>query len=123
MTTTIFHSDSNPVLCHVLFHSVDKTHVLVITVKLIWLLFLKILFLNFLPTPNKPLRFTRFRRSYVNLPVAVLILSYIALFCFMCIVQSRHVSFFCSCFSPMIVHLRILYLLSTPVARMLLTPR
>ena len=32
-------------------------------------------------------------------------------------------SFFCSCLSPMIVHLRNLFLLSTRVARMLLTPR
>ena len=36
-TTTIFHLDTNPVLGHVLIHSVDKTHVLVVTVELIWL--------------------------------------------------------------------------------------
>ena len=40
-----FHSDTNPVLVYVLFHSVDKIHVLVVTVELIWLLFL-----NFLST-------------------------------------------------------------------------
>ena len=40
-----FHSDTNPVLDHVLFHSVDKTHV---TVKLIWL-FLNMLSFNFVP--------------------------------------------------------------------------
>ena len=58
-----FYSDTNPVLGHVLVHSVDKTHVLVVTVELIWLLFLNILSFNFVPTPNKSLRFTRFRRS------------------------------------------------------------
>ena len=36
-TTTVFHLDTNPVLGHVLIHSVDKTHVLVVTVELIWL--------------------------------------------------------------------------------------
>ena len=58
-----FYSDTNPVLGHVLVHSVDKTHVLVVTVELIWLLFLNILSFNFVPTPKKSLRFTRFRRS------------------------------------------------------------
>ena len=37
-----FNSDTNPVLGHVLVHSVDKTHVLVVTVELICLLFLNI---------------------------------------------------------------------------------
>ena len=46
-TTTIFHSDTNPVLVHVLVHFVDKTYVLVVTVELIWLLFLNILSFNF----------------------------------------------------------------------------
>ena len=35
-----FHSDINLVLSHVLIHSVDKTHVLVVTVELNWVLFL-----------------------------------------------------------------------------------
>ena len=48
--TTFFHSDTNPVLGHVLVHSVDKTHVLVVTVELVRL-FLNIwLFLFFLST-------------------------------------------------------------------------
>ena len=64
------HSDTNPVLGHVLVHSVDKTHVLVVTVELIWL-FLNMLSFNFVPTLNKSLRFMRFRRSYVNLPAVV----------------------------------------------------
>ena len=55
-----------------LVHSVDKTHILVVTMKLIWLLFLNILSFNFVPTPNKSLRFTRLRRSYVNHSVVVL---------------------------------------------------
>ena len=67
-----FHSETNPALGHVLAYSVDKTHVLVVTVELIWLLFLNMLSFNFAPTPNKSLRFTRFRRSYVNRPAVVL---------------------------------------------------
>ena len=66
-----FHSDINPVLGHVLVHSVDKTHVLVVTVELIWY-FLNILSFNFVPTPNKSLRFTRFRRSCLNRSAVVL---------------------------------------------------
>ena len=33
-----FHLDASPVFGHVLIHYFDKTHVLVVTVKLIWLL-------------------------------------------------------------------------------------
>ena len=69
---TFFNSDTNPVLGHVLAHSVDKTHVLVVAVELIWL-FLNIHPFNFVPIPNKSLRFTRLRRSYVNCPAVVLI--------------------------------------------------
>ena len=72
------------------------------------------------------LRFTRFRRSYVNrtahtdaLPITVKVK---LLFCLMCAVQSGHVPFF-NCLSPMIVHLRNLFLLSKPPAQMVLTPR
>ena len=50
-----FHLDTNPLLGHVLIHYVDKTHVLVVTVELIWLFFLNILSFNFVPTPNKSL--------------------------------------------------------------------
>ena len=116
-------------LGHVLIHSADKTHVLIVTVELIWLLFLNILSFNFDPTPNKFLRLKLFRKSYVNRPDVVLIslTSYTAfLLDVHCAVQSDHVPFFCSCLSPirpMPVHLRNLFLLSTTVARMLLTPR
>ena len=44
-------------------------------------------------------------------------------FCLMCALQSVHISFFCGCLSRTIAHLRNLFLLSTPVAQMLLTPR
>ena len=64
-STTIFHSDTSPALGHVLVHSVDKTHVLVVTVEMIWL-FLNILSFNFILIPNKSLRFTKFRRGCVN---------------------------------------------------------
>ena len=61
-----FHSDFNTQSCYVLVHSVDKIHLLVVTVELIWLLFLNIFFFNFVPTSNKCVSFARFRRSYVN---------------------------------------------------------
>ena len=51
-------------LGHVLVHSVDKTHVLDVTVELIRLFFLNILSFNFVPTPNKSLRFRGFRGNY-----------------------------------------------------------
>ena len=66
------HLDTNPVIGHALAHSVDKTHVVVVTVDLIWLLFLNILSFIFIATPRKSLRFTRFIRSYVNGPAVVL---------------------------------------------------
>ena len=66
------HLDTNPVIGHALVHSVDKTNVLDVTVDLIWLLFLNILSFNFVATPRKSLRFTRFIRSYVNRPAVVL---------------------------------------------------
>ena len=65
-TPSFFHLHTNLVLGHVLIHSVDKIHVLVVTVELI---------------------------------------------CFLIF-----------CLSPMLVHLRNLFLLSTPTARMLLFP-
>ena len=61
-----------PILGHVLVHFVDKTHVLVVSVELIGLLFLNIFSFNFAPTPNKSLRFSRFRGSYVNRPAVIL---------------------------------------------------
>ena len=67
-----FHSDTNPALGHVLVHSVDKTHALVVTVGLVLFLLLNILFFNFVPTSNKSLKFTRFRISYVNCNAVVL---------------------------------------------------
>ena len=45
-----FHSDTNPVFGQVLIHSFDKTHALVVTVELIWLLLLNIPSFNFVPT-------------------------------------------------------------------------
>ena len=42
-----------------MIHSVDKTHVLVATMELIWSLFLNTLSFNFVPRPNKSLRLTR----------------------------------------------------------------
>ena len=94
--------------------------------ELTWLLFLNILSFNFVPTPNKFLRLRRFRKSYVNCPDVALTnhTSYTAvLLDVRCAVQCGDALFFCSCLSPMLVHLRNLFLLSTPVARMLLTPR
>ena len=106
--TAFFHLDTNPLIGHALVHSVDKTHVLVVTVELIWLLFLNILSFNFVPTPRKSLRFTRFRRSYVNHPAVVLTNHCQSYTVFLLDVRCSKWpwSFFCSCFFPMIVHLR-----------------
>ena len=91
-----FHPDTSPVIGHTVVHSVDKTHVLAVTMELIWLLFLNILSFNFALTPRKSLMFTRLRRSCVSCPVIVL---------------TSHCSkwlrmLLCSCLFPMIVHLR-----------------
>ena len=51
-TTTIVSFDTNPVFGHILIYSFDKTHVLVVTVELIWLLLLNIVSFNFVLTPN-----------------------------------------------------------------------
>ena len=51
-----FHSDINPVLGHFLVYCVGKTHILIVIVELIWLLFLNILSFNFAQTPSKSLK-------------------------------------------------------------------
>ena len=73
---------------HILIYSVDKTRGLVVTVEL----FLNIFSFIFVPTPNISLRFTRFRKSYVNGSAFVLI-KVTLLFCLMCTVQSSNVPF------------------------------
>ena len=91
-----FHSDANTWPCSGPF--CWQNPALVVTVELIWLLFLNVyIYIHihifiFVPS-NKNVRFSKWPRSL-----------------------------FCSCFSPMTVHLRNLFLLSTRVARMLLTP-
>ena len=103
-----FHLDTNPIIGYALVHSVDKTHVLVVTVDLIWLLFLNILSFNFVATPRKSLRFTRFIRSYVNRPAVVLTNHCQSYTAFLLDVRCSKLRFpfLCSCFFPMIVHLR-----------------
>ena len=56
----IYHSNkfhhffnTNRVFGHVLIHSFDKIRVLVVTVELIWLLFLNVFSFNYVRTPNK----------------------------------------------------------------------
>ena len=116
------HLDTSFVIGHALVHSVDKTHVLVVTVELTWLFFLNILSFNFVPTPRKSFRFTRLRRSYVNRPVVVLTnhcQSYTAfLLNVLCWKWPR--SFFLQLLAP---NDSTFALLSTSVARILLTPR
>ena len=58
-----FHLDTSPRYGNSLVHSVNKTHILVVAVKLIWLFFLNILSFNFVQTPNKS--------KNVNCPVDV----------------------------------------------------
>ena len=78
LNNNIYHSNKREPLpffiwIPILVHSVDKTHFLVVAVELIWLLFLIFFFFfNFFPKPNKSLRFTRFRRSYVNRTTVIL---------------------------------------------------
>ena len=135
MKSNIYHSNKwenhhffigIPILCHVLVPSVDKTHVLAVTVKLIWLLFLNLFSFNFVPIQNKPLRFTRFRRSYVNRPAVILTnhcQSYTGFLLDVRCSKCPYSFFFDCCVSPMIVHLCSLILLSTRVSRLLLNPR
>ena len=112
-----FHLDTNPVLGHVLIHSVDKTHVLVVTVELICLLLLNILSFKFVPTPNKQ----------ISTPCCCSNQTH-KLHCFSfdgrrCAIQSNPVPFFFRrCLSLLIVRLCNLFLLSTAVAWMLFTP-
>ena len=123
-TPSFFHLHTNLVLGHILIHSVDKIHVLVVTVELICFLIFSIISFIFVPTPNKFLRYQRFRKSYVKRPDVVNLPH--KLHCFFtrcaCAVHCGYVPFFCSCLSPMLVRLRNLFLLSTPTARMLLFP-
>ena len=120
---TSFHSDTNTWLCFGPFcwqnpcSSCNSGTDLVV---------LEYVFFNFVPTPNISLRFTRFRRIHVNWPAVVLkshchTAKEAFLLDVCCLKWPR--SFFCSCFLLMIVHLRNLFLLSTPVARILLTSR
>ena len=102
------HLDTNPVIGHALVHSVDKTHLLDVTVDLIWFFFLNILSFNFTATLRKSLRFTRFRRSYVNHPAVVLTNHCQSYTAFLLDVRCSKLpcSIFYSCLFPMIVHLR-----------------
>ena len=121
-----FHSDTNLVLRHVLIHSVDKNHVVVVAVEIsTWLFSLNILFFWCAPTPSKSLKLTRLKKSYVNHPAAVLInhcQSY-STFLFDVRCCKWPSSFLACCLATMIAHLRILFLLITNAAGMLLTPR
>ena len=127
-TTTIFLFGHQSCTWPVLAHSVDKIHILVVTGELIWLLFLNILSFNFVPKPNTSFRLTRFKRSYVNRPAIVLTNHCQSYTSFLLDVRCSKWSsfslffsffsfFFCSCLSPIIVHLRKLFLLGTHVAR------
>ena len=79
---------------------------------------LEYIFYNFVLPPNKPVRLTRFRRSYVNYTAVVLTNHFQNYTAFLldvcCSLWPR--SFFCSWLCPMLVHLRSLFLLSTSVA-------
>ena len=121
-----FHFDTNPVLSNLLVHSVEKTHVLVVTVRFIWFLFLNILSSNFVQMPNKSLWIKKFKRSYAHCPVVVQtnhcqICTTFFLIDVRCSKWSH--SFFCGCLSPKIVHLRKLFLMSISVAQILLAAR
>ena len=98
----------------VLVHFVDKSHILVVT-ELIWLLLLNILSFNFVQTPNKSLTLRGFRRSSVNRPAVVpnnVKIPLPFLFDVRCLKWPRSFfKFFFSGLSPMIAHLRNIFLL------------
>ena len=68
-------------------------------------------------------RLARFRRSYVNYPAVVLINHASFTTYVRCSAQSGHIPFLWSGLSQLIVHLRNLFMLSTPFARIFLPPR
>ena len=91
-----------------MLHSIDKTHVLVVTVEFISLLLLNMFSFNLVSTPRKSFRFTRFRRTHANHPVVILTnhcQSYTA-FLLNARCSKWPCSFFCSYWFPMIVYLR-----------------
>ena len=71
-TTTIVSGDTNLVFGHVLIHSFDKTHVLVVRVELICSLLLNIFFQLCCNAKKISATLTRFRRSYVKCPLVIL---------------------------------------------------
>ena len=114
------HLGTSPVIAHALVHSVDKTHVMVVTVDLIWFLFLNMLSFNFVATPRKFLRFTRFIRIYVNRPAVVLTNHCQSHTAFLLDVRCSKLP--CSIFLQLFIpNDSAFVLLSTLVARMLLT--
>ena len=117
------HLDTNPVIGHALVHSVDKTHILDETVDLIWLLFLHILSSNFVVTPRKSLRFTRFIRSYVNRLAVVLTNHRQSYTAFLFDVRSSKLLMFHFFLQLFVPNDNAFALLSTLVSRMLWTPR
>ena len=115
-----YQPDTSPVLGHFLVHSINKAHALVITVELIWLLFLNTISLNFFQTNllgsenlKIAIYIARLLLQPTNVNVALLFLLDVP-----CSDWSH--SFFCSCLSPIMCsgHLRNQFLLSTPVAPM-----
>ena len=108
-------------LATAMVHSVGKTHVLDVTVDLIWLLFFNILSFNFVTAPRKPLRFTRFIRSYVNRPAVVLTNHCQSYTAFLLDVRCSKLP--CSIFLQLFVpNDSVFVLLSPAVARMSWTP-
>ena len=124
--TTIFHSDTSHWLGSVPVHSVKKTYVLVVTVELIWLLFLNIVFpISFKRQTNilglEDLEEAMYTTLLLFQPTIVKFA--LLFFCLMRDVQNCHSPFICGCLPLMIVHLHNLFFLSTPAAWMFLTPR
>ena len=113
------------ILGHVLVHSVDKTHVLVVAAELIWLFFLNIFFSTLFQHRTNLLRSQDSEEAMLIalLSIQPTTVKVPLLFCLMCAVQSGHVPFFLQYLPPTIVHLRNLFLLNTRVARMLLVSK
>ena len=111
------HLDTSFVIGHALVHSVDKTHVLVVTVDLIWLLFLNIL--SFFQLCCSTEKISQVHKIHKKLCKPPCYCSNKPLpFCLMCAVPRRcSAPFFCSCLFLMILHLRCSKVVNSKVGR------
>ena len=119
-TTTTFSFDTNPVFGHVLIHvfcsGCNSGIDLVVALE-------STFFQLYSNAEQISVRLPRFRRNYVKRPVVVLTNNTVTKRLMCAALFKVATLVFWSWLSPMIVYLHKLFLLSRPLARMLLTPR